>query len=284
MNKKSKVLFGISMFCFLASIFMIETSLSASLCYLFFAFICLFFSIKNKQNILKVKKCYYLKRKNIKNVDTITNLNKQKNDLKDEINLMKLTLSEESSSKLYKKLLVLKTNISELEDKKTYLINEIDKLKEDKAILLEQINNMEYEKEKYISIPNDTFSIEYIDSLEKGLDFEKVFSLILEKLDYKNIKITSNSGDFGIDVLAEYDDILYGFQCKLYSNTVGNSAIQEAYTGKKHYNCNVAVVVTNNFFTEQAKKQAIETNVILWDRNILIKKIKEANKYNIFIN
>ncbi len=52
----------------------------------------------------------------------------------------------------------------------------------------------------------------------------------------------------------------------------GNEAIQEAYAGKTHYNCNVVIVVTNNYFTNQAEQQALDTQVILWDRDILKKK------------
>ena len=101
----------------------------------------------------------------------------------------------------------------------------------------------------------------------------------MKLLGYHNIEVTSSSGDFGIDVLAkDNNDILYGFQCKLYSNTVGNDAIQQAYSGKKHYNCDIAIVVTNNTFTEQAIQQARETQVILWDRKVLINKLKIINK------
>ncbi len=49
---------------------------------------------------------------------------------------------------------------------------------------------------------------------------KKLFALILDKLNYTDIAVTSGSGDFGIDVLATKDDVLYGFQCKLYSNSV----------------------------------------------------------------
>lgn len=52
----------------------------------------------------------------------------------------------------------------------------------------------------------------------------------------------------------------------------------EYYSGKKHYNCDIAIVVTNNTFTEQAIQQARETQVILWDRKVLINKLKIINK------
>ena len=88
------------------------------------------------------------------------------------------------------------------------------------------------------------------------------------------IKRTQSSGDYGIDVLAEKDGISYAIQCKCYSKSVGNKAVQEAYSGKDFYKCMVAVVLTNNYFTKSAIETAKHNNVLLWDRNKLIELIK----------
>lgn len=179
----------------------------------------------------------------------------------------------------------LESSVKMLNNAKEDTEHDLSNLKEEKALLIEDVNSLQIQK---ASLPKmdktPTFSIEYVDSLNEGLEFEKHFAKLLDKLGYYDITITSASGDFGIDVLAYNDDILYGFQCKLYSNTVSNKAVQEAYSGKNHYGCNVAVVVTNNYFTDAAKKQAKETKVILWDRTILIEKLNEASKYNFTIN
>lgn len=171
--------------------------------------------------------------------------------------------------------------VSHLDVKKNELEKDISNLKEEKALIIDEIENLKNNKMDLSD--NRKFSMEYIDSLS-GFEFEKYFAEILDKLGFYDIKVTSGSGDFGIDVLAYNDEILYGFQCKLYSEDVGNKAVQEAYSGKEHYNCNVAVVVTNRFFTEQARQQAKETKVLLWDRTILTNKLNEAKKMDFNIN
>lgn len=179
----------------------------------------------------------------------------------------------------------LESNISSLTNSEKEIKQDLDNLKTEKGLLLEEVNNLQIQIASLPKIDNmSTFSIEYVDCLKEGLDFEKYFVTLLDKLGYYDIQLTPASCDFGIDVIAYNDDILYGFQCKLYSKPVGNKAVQEAFSGKKHYNCNVVIVVTNNFFTEQAKIQAQETNVILWDRNILINKLNEASKCDFTIN
>ena len=85
---------------------------------------------------------------------------------------------------------------------------------------------------------------------------------------------------FGIDVIAEKDEIKYGFQCKLYSSPVGVEAVQETVAGQKHHSCTLGVVVTNNTFTPQAKQLARESLVALWDRKKLAQLIKEIQKIN----
>ena len=85
-----------------------------------------------------------------------------------------------------------------------------------------------------------------------------------------NINQTKLSGDDGIDIIAEKEGINYGFQCKCYSSPVGIKAVQEAFTGAKMYNCDIAVVITNNSFTPQAIHAAKQTRVRLWDRSKLI--------------
>ena len=54
------------------------------------------------------------------------------------------------------------------------------------------------------------------------------------------------------------------------SNPVGISAIQEVIASKTMYNCHVAVVLTNNYFTSSATDLANKNGVLLWDRNKLL--------------
>lgn len=115
----------------------------------------------------------------------------------------------------------------------------------------------------------------YIDSLSDGWQFENYTANLFKSLGYKNVKVTSGSGDFGIDVLAENNHIKYAIQCKLYSNPVGNKAVQEAYSGKAYYKSDKAVVITNSTFTKAAIELADSLDVILIDRTELLKLIKQ---------
>lgn len=118
------------------------------------------------------------------------------------------------------------------------------------------------------------FNIDF-DSLE-GLMFEKYCAALLYANGYKDVRVTQGSGDHGIDVLATYRGKKYAIQCKRYKNTVGNRAVQEAYAGKGIYKADIAVVMTNNYFTKQAQEEASALNVLLWDRGQILKFIQTA--------
>lgn len=112
-----------------------------------------------------------------------------------------------------------------------------------------------------------------------GLKFEKFCADILEKNGYDNVEVTRGSGDQGVDILAEKDKIKYAIQCKFYSHSVGNKAVQEIYTGMRFYRCHVGIIMTNNRFTQSAKDVAKENGIILWDGDILHKFISQNLKY-----
>lgn len=102
-----------------------------------------------------------------------------------------------------------------------------------------------------------------------GYDFEQYCADLLLKNKYNSVEVTKKSGDQGIDVLAERDGVKYAIQCKYYTSPVGNNAVQEAYSGKTYYKCHVAVVMTNNTFSDSARQLAEHLGVVLWDGNYL---------------
>ena len=110
--------------------------------------------------------------------------------------------------------------------------------------------------------------------LMTGTEFEEFIGLLFKKMGYTS-RVTQQSGDQGLDVIAIKNGTKIGIQAKCYSNTVGNSAIQEAVAGKCFYNCDKLIVITNNYFTSSAIKLAQANNVILWNRDMLKEKIKE---------
>lgn len=117
---------------------------------------------------------------------------------------------------------------------------------------------------------------ELIDSMD-GLQFERYCADLLEKNGYENVSVTSGSGDQGVDVIAYRDGIKYGIQCKCYSSTIGNRAVQEVFTGKTFYQCHVGIVLTNNYFTPAAIELAQRSGIILWNRDKLLQLIENAD-------
>ena len=76
-------------------------------------------------------------------------------------------------------------------------------------------------------------------------------------------RTTKGSGDQGVDVLAERDGVRVVLQCKRYSNSVGNKAVQEAFAAKTFAKAQHAAVVTNSKFTSSARTLAASTEVLL---------------------
>jgi restriction system protein len=96
----------------------------------------------------------------------------------------------------------------------------------------------------------------------------------LKKNGLYDVEVTQGSGDHGIDILAEKDGITYAIQCKCYSSSIGNAAIQQVHTGKSYYKRDIAVVLTNQYFTQQAIEETKEIGVKLWNRDKLNEMIK----------
>lgn len=119
-------------------------------------------------------------------------------------------------------------------------------------------------------------SMSSIDKMD-GHDFEQFTAASLRKLGYERVEVTPGSGDQGVDVIAVKDGKRYAIQCKRYSKKLGNKPIQEVFAGKTIYGCSIAVVLTNNYFTEGAKEAAKATGVELWDRDTLRRMMDYAN-------
>lgn len=125
-------------------------------------------------------------------------------------------------------------------------------------------------------IPQQRTDIALIDKMD-GHDFEQFTANLLRKLGYERVEVTPGSGDQGVDVIAVKDGKRYAIQCKRYSQKLGNKPVQEVFAGKTIYGCSVAVVLTNNYFTDGAKEAAKATGVELWDRDTLRRMLDYAN-------
>ncbi len=101
-----------------------------------------------------------------------------------------------------------------------------------------------------------------------GSDFEKLLVRLWEAMGYK-VQLIGQVGDQGGDLIANRDNERLLIQAKRYTGLVGNDAIQEAFTAKKHYDCTAAAVVTTSYFTREAYALAKTTEVKLYGYKML---------------
>lgn len=121
-------------------------------------------------------------------------------------------------------------------------------------------------------------NVENLFDYMNGHDFEYFCADLLKKNNFCNVEVTQESGDHGVDILAEKDGITYAIQCKCYSKDIGNAAVQQAHTGKSIYRKDIAVVMTNRDFTQQAREEAEALGVKLWNREKLMEFIHHSRK------
>lgn len=119
-------------------------------------------------------------------------------------------------------------------------------------------------------------NLSIIDQME-GHNFEYWCRDLFAKLGYSNLSVTSGSGDYGVDIIGYNNNERIAIQCKRYNDKVGNKAIQEVFSGAHYYNCNRAIVITNNYFTPQAIDTARNHGVRLIDRNELTSILNNIN-------
>ncbi len=104
-----------------------------------------------------------------------------------------------------------------------------------------------------------------------GEQFENFLKFNLELRGYKT-KLTVYRGDFGADIIATKDNRVTVVQAKRYKKKVGISAVQQIVASKAYYKASESMIITNSYFTKQAKILAKVNDTILWDRKRIIKE------------
>lgn len=118
--------------------------------------------------------------------------------------------------------------------------------------------------------------IEEIDTMD-GFQFEHYLVELFKSEGYSAIR-TSDSGDFGADVILKKDGKKIVVQAKRYRKSVGIKAVQEVIGALNFYKAEEAWVVSNSEYTKAAKKLAYESNVKLVNRSDLIKRMSLLEK------
>jgi len=94
------------------------------------------------------------------------------------------------------------------------------------------------------------------------LDYEKYCANAFSLAGW-SASMTSKTGDQGADVVIKHRDLTGVVQCKLYSQPVGNAAVQEVIAAREYYKASIAIVVSNAAYTTSARQLAAMANVVL---------------------
>lgn len=137
-----------------------------------------------------------------------------------------------------------------------------------KHIKQEQIN-------KYLK----NITIDNINSLS-GNEFEEFLYYLFLNIGF-DVILTPKSHDYGADLILKLNNKTIVVQSKLYtSHSIGISSVQEVYSSVKYYGADLGIVITNTKFSKSSINLASSTNILLWDKSMLIKLLnfKEYEK------
>lgn len=105
---------------------------------------------------------------------------------------------------------------------------------------------------------------ELLDAPEDGVEFEYWCADQLELQGWETM-VTKGSGDQGVDIVAQKDGIIVAVQCKRYTGTIGNKAVQEVFAGRANILADHACIIGTGGFTKSAVELASATDVRLMD-------------------
>ncbi|MFB5192016.1 restriction endonuclease [Alicyclobacillus fastidiosus] len=124
--------------------------------------------------------------------------------------------------------------------------------------------------------------MEQIDAME-GTEFEDRMMVYFRDIGWV-VTGTKRSGDYGADlVLKDPSGKRYVVQCKRYSDKVSLAAVQEAVAAVRFYKADAAMVITNNYLTENALQLAKANDVIVWQRDELAHHLANIQRKRWFL-
>lgn len=155
----------------------------------------------------------------------------------------------------------------------------------DRALRILREERERLDKYDSVSPSESSRAPRYVDlndlELVSGYEFEHILAEILSRVE-GDATVTEESGDQGVDVVWFRDTATVGIQAKAYdkSNPVGNSAVQEIYTGStvrhSEYSIDTPAVVTTSQYTGGAREAAENSDVILYGRSDLKQWLSDA--------
>jgi len=116
-------------------------------------------------------------------------------------------------------------------------------------------------------------------TLMSPFDFENFVAKLFTAIGYKTELTNKIGGDYGVDVIAKKDEEIIVIQCKKYheSNYVGNREVQMLLGAMqlKGLKANKGILITTSNFTKQARLQAEDNPIELWDKEFLHATVKK---------
>lgn len=127
-----------------------------------------------------------------------------------------------------------------------------------------------------------SIDITHIDRMIDGSEFEMYLYRLLLELGYTGVYKTTNSRDFGADVVfTDREGIRNVVQAKRYTDSVGISAVQEVFSCLRYYKAKKAIIIASAKFTEPCETLAGINHVKLLDRSDLIRMIDDFKRDDI---
>ena len=173
-----------------------------------------------------------------------------------------------------KHLSALRRNLDKAIKKNDYGAVEFDGTNKEisRFLLSVGFDSVDAKSERYISVVKEAVAeceaqlekseFDPLDLPDDGFEFEFWVADNLKKFGW-DAKATAGTGDQGVDVIAVKNDIKVGIQCKLYSGSVGNKAVQEIIAARDYFDLDFAAVLTNADYTKSAKELALKSKVKL---------------------
>ena len=103
-----------------------------------------------------------------------------------------------------------------------------------------------------------------------GWQFEKEVGGIFGKLGY-HVVITKGSGDGGVDLVLNKDDIKYLVQCKNHNKPIGPSGVRDLFGAMHHEHAIAGIFISSTGYTRGALEFAAGKNIQMLDVNDVIR-------------
>ena len=103
-----------------------------------------------------------------------------------------------------------------------------------------------------------------------GLEFEHYIAGLLRENGFRKVKLTERY-DFGVDIIAEKDEVRWGIQVKRHEGMVKANAVRQVVTALRLYGCDREMVITSSTYSKVAQRLALANDCVLVDRKGLLR-------------